>query len=139
MIILDTNVLSELMKSQPDPAVTEWVDAQPEPELFTTSISEAEIFFAVELLSIGKRRDVLVAAAERVFAVDFEGRILGFESESARAFSKISAHRRRLGKPISQADAQIAAIAQVRRAKVATRDLADFRDCGVEILNPWDA
>jgi predicted nucleic acid-binding protein len=139
MIILDTNVLSELMKSQPDPAVTEWVDAQPEPELFTTSITEAEIFLGVELLSIGKRRDVLLAAAERVFAVDFEGRILGFESESARAFSKISAHRRRLGKPISQADAQIAAIAQVRRAKVATRDIADFRDCGVEILNPWDA
>jgi len=139
MIILDTNVLSELMKSQPDPAVAEWVDAQPEPELFTTSITEAEIFLGVELLSIGKRRDVLLAAAERVFAVDFEGRILGFESESARAFSKISAHRRRLGKPISQADAQIAAIAQVRRAKVATRDIADFRDCGVEILNPWDA
>jgi|SRR5580704_3013673 predicted nucleic acid-binding protein len=139
MIILDTNVLSELMKSQPDPAVTEWVDAQPEPELFTTSITEAEIFLGVELLSIGKRRDVLLAAAERVFAVDFEGRILGFESESARAFSKISAHRRRLGKPISQADAQIAAIAQVRRAKVATRDIAGFRDCDVEILNPWDA
>jgi predicted nucleic acid-binding protein len=139
MIILDTNVLSELMKSQPDPAVAEWVDAQPEPELFTTSITEAEIFLGVELLSIRKRRDVLLAAAERVFAVDFEGRILGFESESARAFSRISAHRRRLGKPISQADAQIAAIAQVRRAIVATRDLADFRDCGVEILNPWDA
>ena len=139
MIILDTNVLSELMKSQPDPAVAEWVDAQPEPELFTTSITEAEIFLGVELLSIRKRRDVLLAAAERVFAVDFEGRILGFESESARAFSRISAHRRRLGKPISQANAQIAAIAQVRRAKVATRDIADFRDCGVEILNPWDA
>ena len=139
MIILDTDVLSELMKSQPDPAVTEWVDAQAEPDLFTTSITEAEIFLGVELLSIGKRRDVLLAAAERVFAVDFEGRILGFESESARAFSRISAHRRRLGKPISQADAQIAAIAQVRRAKVATRDIADFRDCGVEILNPWDA
>lgn len=138
MIILDTNVLSELMKSQPDLVVVEWVDAQPEPELFTTSITEAEIFLGVELLSRGKRRDALLAAAEKVFAADFGERILGFESQSARAFSKISAHRRRLGKPISQADAQIAAIAQVRRAKVATRDLRDFADCDVELVNPWE-
>ncbi len=139
MIILDTNVLSELMKSRPDPAVVEWVDSQPESELFTTSITEAEIFLGVELLSMGKRRDALLAAAERVFAVDFEGRILGFESDSARAFSKISAHRRRLGKPISQADAQIVAIAQARHAKLATRDVDDFKECGIEVLNPWDA
>lgn len=138
MIILDTNVLSELMKSQPDPAVTEWVDGQPETELFTTSITEAEIFLGVELLSIGKRREALLAAAERLFAVDFEGRILSFESESARAFSKISAHCRRLGKPISQADAQIAAIAQVRRARLATRDIRDFADCDLELVNPWE-
>jgi predicted nucleic acid-binding protein len=137
MIILDTNVLSELMKSQPDPAVVEWVNAQAEPELFTTSITEAEIFLGVELLSRGKRRDALLAAAERVFAADLEGRILGFESESARAFSKITAHRRRLGKPISQADAQIAAIAQVRRARLATRDTADFLDCGLDVIDPW--
>jgi toxin FitB len=137
MIILDTNVLSELMKSQPDRAVVEWLDARPEPELFTTSITEAEIFLGIELLSRGKRRDALLAAAERVFAADFEGRVLSFESESARAFSRISAHRRLLGKPISQADAQIAAIAQVRRAKLATRDIRDFVDCDLKLVNPW--
>ncbi len=137
MIILDTNVLSELMKSQPDLAVVEWLDAQPEPELFTTSITEAEIFLGIELLSRGKRRDGLLAAAEKLFTADFEGRVLGFESESARAFAGISAHRWRLGKPISQADAQIAAIAQVRRARLATRDVRDFADCDLALVNPW--
>ena len=78
MIILDSNVVSGLMKSQPDPKVVEWVDAQPESELFTTSITEGEIFPGIELLSRGRRRDALLATAERLFDADFEGRILGF-------------------------------------------------------------
>ncbi len=137
MIILDTNVLSELMKPNPDNGVAAWVGGQPATELFTTSITEAEIFYGIELLTKGKRRDGLLAAAEKLFELDLAGRVFGFESDAARAFSRIAAHRRVLGKPIAQADAQIAAIAQVRRAKLATRDAADFVACGLEIIDPW--
>ena len=115
-----------------------WVAKQPAAELFTTSISEAEIFYGIELLTKGKRREGLLAAAEAMFAEDLAGRIFGFESDAARAFSTIAAHRRALGKPISHADAQIAAIAQVRGAKLATRNVADFEDCGLDVLDPWN-
>jgi hypothetical protein len=138
MIILDTNVLSELMRSKPSPRVVTWVAKQPTAELFTTSITEAEIFYGIELLTKGKRRAGLLAAAEAVFAEDLAGRIFGFDSDAARVFSKIAAHRRALGRPISHADAQIAAIAQVRGAKLATRNVADFKDCGLSVVDPWN-
>lgn len=137
MIILDTNVLSELMRSNPSPEVVAWVAKQPGTELFTTSITEAEIFYGIELLGRGKRREKLLAAAEAMFAEDLAGRVIGFESDAARVFSWIAAHRRTLGKPISHADAQIAAIAKVRRARLATRNVVDFGDCGVEVVDPW--
>ena len=138
MIILDTNVLAELMRPEPFARVATWVARQRATELFTTSITEAEIFYGIELLTKGKRREGLLAAAEAMFAEDLAGRIFGFESDAARAFSKIAAHRRALGRPISHADAQIAAIAQVRGAQLATRNVADFRDCPVEVLDPWN-
>jgi toxin FitB len=137
MIILDTNVLSELMRPHPSTRVVAWVAEQPITEIFTTTITEAEIFYGIELLGRGKRRDQLLAAAEAMFAEDFSGRIFGFDSDAARAFSQIAAQRRALGKPISHADAQIAAIAKVRRAKLATRNLADFEDCGIDFVDPW--
>ncbi len=138
MIILDTNVLSELMKPKPSVRVTEWIAKQPATELFTTAITEAEILYGVELLARGKRRQALLQAAEAMFAEDMAGRVFAFESEAAQAYSKIAAHRRALGKPISHADAQIAAIAQVRGARLATRNVADFADCGLEVLDPWN-
>ena len=138
MIILDTNVLAELMRPAPSPRVVAWVAKQPATELFTTSITEAEVFYGIELLGKGKRRESLLEAAEAMFAEDLAGRIFGFESDAARAFSRIAAHRRGLGRPISLADAQIAAIAQVRGAKLATRNLADFKDIGLDVINPWD-
>jgi len=137
MIILDTNVLSELMRPKPSARVTAWVAKQRAAELFTTSITEAEIFYGIELLAKGKRREGLLTAAEAMFAEDLAGRIFGFESDAAPVFSTIAAHRRALGKPISHADAQIAAIAQVRGAKLATRNLADFDDCGLDVVDPW--
>ena len=137
MIILDTNVLSELMRPNPSPAVAAWVARQPTTELFTTSITEAEIFYGIELLTKGKRRERLRAAAEAMFAEDLAGRIFSFESDAARVFSRIAVHRRALGKPISHADAQIAAIAQARGAKLATRNTGDFKDCGLDIVDPW--
>jgi len=139
MIILDTNVLSELMRPQPSPRVAAWVAEQPAAELFTTSITEAEIYYGIELLAKGKRREALLAAAEAMFAEDFAGRVFGFESEAARAFSAIAARRRGLGRPITHADAQIAAIAQVRKARLATRNVTDLRDCGVDLVDPWNS
>ena len=138
MIILDTNVLSELMNPKPSPRVVSWIARQSAAELFTTSITEAEIFFGIELLTKGKRREGLLAAAEAMFAEDLGGRSFGFESDAARSFSTIAAHRRALGRPISHADAQIAAIAQARGAKLATRNVADFEDCGLDVLDPWN-
>ena len=138
MIILDTNVLSELMRPKPSPRVSGWVAKQPATELFTTSITEAEIFFGIELLTQGKRREGLLRAAEEMFAEDLGGRIFGFESDAARLFSTIAAHRRALGRPMSHADAQIAAITKLRQAKLATRNVADFDDCGIDLVNPWD-
>ena len=138
MIILDTNVLSELMRPKPSVRIVTWVAKQPATELFTTSITEAEIFYGIELLTKGKRREGLLAAAEAMFAEDLAARIFGFDSDAARVFSTIAAHRRALGRPISHADAQIAAIAQVRGAKLATRNVADFEDCGLDIVDPWN-
>lgn len=138
MIILDTNVLSELMRPKPSPRVVAWVAKQPATELFTTLITEAEVFYGIELLTKGKRREGLLAAAEAMFAEDLAGRVFGFESDAARVFSKIAADRRALGRPISHADAEIAAIAQVRRAKLATRNVDDFEDCGLDVVDPWN-
>lgn len=137
MIILDTNVLSELMRPKPAPSVVAWVTQQSATELFTTSITESEIFYGIEFLAKGKRREGLLAAAEAMFAEDLAARVLGFESDAARVFAQLAARRRLLGKPISHADAQIAAIAQVRRAKLATRNHEDFDGCGIEVIDPW--
>ncbi len=139
MIVLDTNVLSELMRPKPSTRVVAWVASQSSVELVTTSITEAEIFYGIELLTRGKRREALLAAAEAMFAEDLAGRVFGFDSDAARVFSKISAHRRALGRPISHADAQIAAIAQARGAKLATRNVPDFAGCGLDLVDPWNA
>jgi predicted nucleic acid-binding protein len=138
MIILDTNVLSKLMRSEPSPSVLAWVARQPATELCTTSITEAEILYEIELLIKSKRRDGLLEAAEAMFAEDMAGRIFGFESDAARVFSKIAAHRRAVGRPIRDADPQITAIAKVLGAKLATRNVGAFEDCGLDVVDPWN-
>lgn len=138
MIILDTNVLSELMRPKPSARVLAWIAKQPEVELVTTSITEAEIFYGIEVLPKGRRREHLTMAAEVVFTEDFSGRVYGFDSAAARVFSKIASSRRTSGRPISHPDAQIAAIAKTKRAKVATRDVKGFEQCGVDVVDPWN-
>jgi toxin FitB len=138
MIILDTNVLSEVMRPRPSPAVLRWLEGQRALELFTTTVSQAEILYGVELLPKGKRRNALRAAAESMFEEDFGGRILPFDSDAARAFAVVVAARRDIGRPISDFDAEIASIARSRVAAVATRDTNDFANCGIKVLNPWD-
>lgn len=138
MIVLDTNVLSELMKPGPSIQVQLWIAKHQVTELFTTSITEAEIFLGIELLAKGKRRDGLLLAAERLFTKLLAARILGFDSDAARLFSKIASHRRSLGKPIQYAGAQIAAITRSWGAKLATRNVADFNECDIDIVSPWN-
>jgi predicted nucleic acid-binding protein len=105
-------------------------------EIFTTTIAEAEIFYGIELLAKSKRREQLLAAAEAMFVEDL-GRILAFDGVATRAFSRIAAQRRGLGRPIAHADTQIAAIAQARGARPATRNIADLADRGVDLIDPW--
>lgn len=139
MIVLDTNVVSELMKPAPAAAVARWIADQPATTLYTTSITQAEILHGIMLLPAGKRRSALEAAAEAMFDEDFGGRVLPFGGEAARAYAQIAAQRRRSGRAISNFDAQIAAIARSARAPVATRNVNDYEGCGVRVLNPWDA
>jgi toxin FitB len=139
MIVLDTNVLSELMRPRPDRGVIDWVESHSSPSLYTTSITVAEIFHGILLLPEGTRRDSLTAAAEGMFDEDLRGRILSFDTSAARAFAEIVTERRRSGRPISHEDAQIAAITRSSKARLATRNVADFQGCGVALLDPWSA
>lgn len=137
MIILDTNVISELMKLAPAPAVVDWAGHQTAAALYTTSVTQAEILYGVLLLPKGQRRGAIEAAARAIFAEKFEGRLLSFDSEAADAFARIAAARRAAGRPMSAFDAQIAAIAACRGAALATRNIDDFEGCGLRLLDPW--
>ena len=137
MILLDTNVVSELMKSAPEPAVMAWIDALPGATVFASAITQAEILYGIALVPEGKQRDRLTRAAHTAFETYFRGRVLPFDSDAAETFAPLAAGRRQAGRPISQADAQIAAIARSRGAALATRNVADFDGCGIEIVNPW--
>ena len=137
MIVLDTNVVSELMRNRPQLEVLAWLDRQLVSALFITAITEAELRYGVAILPSGHRRERLAAEIETTLREDFAGRILSFDSAAARAYAVIAAARRAVGRPISQADCQIAAIARSRGVSVATRDVADFAGCGIKVVNPW--
>jgi hypothetical protein len=138
MMVLDTNVLSEVVKPKPSETVMRWLGEQDPQNVVTTIITQAEIFYGIELLPAGLRRTGLLAAAEKMFTEEFYGRILPFDDEAARAFAKIGAARVVAGLPISPFDAMIAAIVRSRKAALATRNGRDFERCGIEIINPWD-
>jgi len=137
MIVLDTNVISELMRAEPDVTVMDWFTQQPIAGLFTTTVSEAEIYYGLELLPDGRRREALQTAARAMFEEDFGGRILAFDSDAARAYGDIASARRLVGQPISQFDAQIAGIVRSRGARLSTRNLRDFVNCKIELVDPW--
>lgn len=137
MIVLDTNVVSELMKPAPAVEVARWIAGHSAKMLYTTSVSQAEVLHGIALLPAGKRRGALEVAAEAMFDEDFGGRVLPFGGEAAHAYAQIAVQRHRSGRPISQFDAQIAAIARSARFAVATRNVSDFEGCGVTLLNPW--
>lgn len=137
MIVLDTNVVSELMNPNGSQTVKTWVDSQPREHLFITTITQAEILYGIAILPEGRRKQKLQNAAQATFSQDFLNRILLFDLESAEHFASIAANRRRQGIPISQFDAQIAAICRANQASLATRNVDDFVHCGIEIINPW--
>ena len=139
MIVLDTNVLSEVIRLAPSPKVLHWLGELARESVFTTAVTQAEMLYGLASLPAGKRRALLESALEKMFTEEFAGRILSFDEDAARVFAKIVARRDALGRPISQFDAMIAAIARSRRAALATRNIGDFRDCGLRIVDPWAA
>lgn len=137
MIVLDTNVLAEAMRLSPSPGVMDWLRSQRREDLYTTSVTQAEILTGIELMPQGKRRVGLLLAAEAMFQAEFARRILPFDSTSALLFPRIASVRRALGRPVAEFDAQIAAIAACRGASIATRNVRDFEGCGIPLVNPW--
>lgn len=137
MIVLDTNVLSETLRPQPDAGALAWIAAQPATSLFTTAITRAEIMYGLRLLPQGRRRDNLCNAVTTIFDEDFAGRVLGFDDQAADVYADIAASRKQAGRPISQFDAMIAAIARSCGAVLATRNTRDFIDCGIDLADPW--
>ena len=137
--MLDTNVLSELLRAAPDPAVVAWVRAQPKGSLVVTSVTEAEMRLGVRLLPTGKRREALDKEVAAMFAEDFAGRIRPFDTVAVPGYVDIVWKRRAAGRPISQFDAQIAAIALCHGDKLATRNVSDFEGCGLALIDPWQS
>ncbi len=135
--ILDTNVLSELLRAQPQPAVLAWFAEQPGDSLFVSAVTQAEMLLGARLLPCSKRRQQLETALDTMFREDFAGRLLPFDSAAAAAYAAVVAAHRSAGRPISQFDAQIAAIALSRRVVLATRNVSDFEGCGLTLTNPW--
>ena len=140
MIVLDTNVVSELILPAPALTVSEWVSRQAREELHTTAVTEGELLFGVLRLPYGRRRSELTRSIEDILGL-FSGRILPFDSAAAKEYGAILAHRQTIGRPLERQrlDVQIAAIARANGFAVATRDVADFTDCGIQIINPWEA
>ena len=137
--LLDTNVVSELLRSSPEPAVESWVAARPAAELHFSAVGEAELRYGVAILSAGRRRDALAVAIDAILREDFYGRILPFDSDAAREYAEIASARRAAGRTMAPADCQIAAIARSRGMAVATRNVRDFRDIEIEVVDPWTA
>lgn len=137
MIILDTNVVSELFRASPAPAVETWLADQVGADMYLTAISEAELRYGVSIMVNGQRQRLLALAVDGVLREDFRRRILPFDSAAALEYASIGAERRAAGRPMSQFDCQIAAIARSLGASIATRNVSDFEGCGVEIIDPW--
>ena len=138
-VLLDTNVVSELMRKAPDPNVAVWAAGHRLENLFFSAVGEAELRYGAAILPAGQRRETLVSDIEKMLGEAFENRVLPFDSSAARAYADIAARRSSTGRPVAPADCQIAAIGRSRRMMVATRNVRDFEDAGIEIVDPWAA
>lgn len=139
MFVLDTNVVSEFMQARPHPSVLYWLDNRLERDLFVTAVTQAEILTGIAIMPAGQRREGLAAAADRAFNGMFADRVLPFDRSAAHAHARIAAARRHAGRPISQADCQIAAIAVARGGTVVTRNVRDFEGIEIAVINPWES
>lgn len=137
MIVLDTNVLSALMQSRPEPAVVNWLDAQAVESVWITSITLFEVRMGLALLPAGRRRKTLEAAFEQLLVADLENRVLAFDEAAARRAAELAATRQRSGRPVDFRDTQIAGIVLARRAVLATRNVRHFQDLDTAVVNPW--
>lgn len=137
MIVLDTNVVSELMRRSPDPAVETWAAGYALEDLFFSAVGEAELRYGAAIMPVGQRRDTLASDIEAMLRASFENRILPFDSTAARAYAQIAAARRVIGRPVSYPDSQIAAIAHSRGMAVATRNIRDFEGMRIALINSW--
>ncbi len=137
MIILDTNVLSALMRTTPESAVVTWLDGQPAESIWITSITLFEARLGLALLPKGKRRQALEAAFAQLLEADLENRILDFDSAAADEAATLAAMRQKAGRSVDIRDTQIAGIALARRASIATRNVRHFNDLKITVINPW--
>lgn len=138
MILLDTNALSALMRSEPDPEVVDWLDSQAAESLWTTTVTVFEICAGIERLPVSRRRRSLQDAFAQVLEHDLDGRVVNFDESAARAAGKLLAGQAGVGRSIEIRDVQIAGIALARRATVATRNIRHFQHLGVDLVDPWN-
>ena len=136
MFLLDTNIVSELLRPSPDPAVETWIGDRRATDLYFSAIGEAELRYGVAVLPAGRRRTALASAIEAILREDFTERILPFDSEAARDYADIAAMRRAAGRTVPPADCRIAAIARSRGMAMATRNVRDFENIGIEVIDP---
>ncbi|MFV0526646.1 MAG: type II toxin-antitoxin system VapC family toxin [Acidimicrobiales bacterium] len=137
MIVLDTNVISELMRPAPSLVVIDWVDQQIATDLHLASTTVAELLYGIARLPVGSRRSNLADQVEVMITTDFQQRVLPFDLTAAPHYADIAAARATAGRPIGAADAQIAATCRSHGATLATRSTKDFDDTGITIINPW--
>jgi predicted nucleic acid-binding protein len=139
MIVLDTNVLSALMRAEPDRPVVRWLDRLAAESIWTTSVTVFEVRFGLEVLPAGERKAALQHAFDQVISEDLRGRVLDFDAGAASVAGEISAKLRALGRPVDMRDAQIAGIIAARRATLATRNVRHFVDAGIPVIDPWNS
>ena len=139
MILIDTNVVSAVMAPTPEPPVVDWLNRQDTVTLYLSTITIAEIGYGLRGLPDGKRRRLLAERFEHFVARGFEQRILSFDERAAREFPVVMGHRKGIGRPLSVLDGQIASVARANHLAVATRNVRDFEECGLELINPFEA
>jgi toxin FitB len=137
VILLDTNVISEMMRLVPAPRVVEWFDKTAGQTMYTTMINQAELLAGVAALPLGKRRSRLASEIGKVLTIDFAGKVLLFDDAASRAYAEIVTIRKRRVGHVAENDCQIAAIARSRQLNLATRNVKDFQHCGVDLIDPW--
>jgi predicted nucleic acid-binding protein len=139
MIVLDTNVLSALIKDRPDPVIQRWLDGQPELSIWTTTISIFEIRYGLGIMPAGRRQSQMLEAFERAIEEKLERRILSFDATAAEQAASLMASRKIAGRPIDLRDTMIAGIALAQRATLATRNVRHFADVDAVVVDPWNS